>query len=116
MFVSIALNRLLRYDRKTLQRKDIVLAWSVWVFAIALFVVSDRRYTASEKLEIFVEDDLAKAIVKKISGELGLSKHVSIKEYGSVENCFTVLAAMLLKQDKNIDNMLFVKKPYIHES
>lgn len=59
-------------------------------------------------LEIFVEDDLAKAIVKKISGELGLSKYVSIKEYGSVENCFTVLAAMLLKKDINIDNMLFV--------
>lgn len=59
-------------------------------------------------LEIFVEDDLAKAIVKKISGELGLSKYVSIKEYGSVENCFTVLAAMLLKKDININNMLFV--------
>jgi ABC-type lipoprotein export system ATPase subunit len=59
-------------------------------------------------LEVFVEDDLAKAIVKKICGELGLSKYVSIKEYGAVDNCFTVLAGMLLNNDKNIDNMLFV--------
>jgi len=59
-------------------------------------------------LEIFVEDDLAKAIVKKISGQLGLSKYVSIKEYGSVENCFPFLAGMLFNEDRNIDNMLFV--------
>lgn len=59
-------------------------------------------------LEVFVEDDLAKAIVKKICGEIGLSKYVSIKEYGAVTNCFTLLAGMLLNNDENIDNMLFV--------
>jgi predicted ATP-dependent endonuclease of OLD family len=38
-------------------------------------------------LEIFVEDDLSRSIIKKICGELALSRHVSIREYGAAKNC-----------------------------
>jgi len=59
-------------------------------------------------LEVFVEDDLARATIKKVCGELGLSKYVSIKEYGAASNCFTTVSAALLKDDENIESMLFV--------
>lgn len=61
-----------------------------------------------QPLEFFVEDDLAKALVKKICGELGLSKYVAIQEFGAATNCFTTVAAALLKEDENIDNMVAV--------
>jgi predicted ATP-dependent endonuclease of OLD family len=69
-----------------------------------------QRLTGKQerKLEVFVEDDLAKAIIKKISAEVGISKHVSIKEFGAAKNCFTALSGSLLNEDKNLENMPFV--------
>lgn len=64
--------------------------------------------TQERPLEIFVEDDLTKTIVKKLAGELGISKYVSITEYGAAKNCFTLLAGMLLKQTENLEKMLFI--------
>ncbi len=69
-----------------------------------------HRLTGKQErpLEIFVEDDLTKTIVKKIAGELGISKYVSITEYGAAKNCFTLLAGMLLKKTENLEEMLFI--------
>ncbi|MFT3704779.1 MAG: AAA family ATPase [Agriterribacter sp.] len=59
-------------------------------------------------LEIFVEDDLAFALIKKISSEEGLSKYVSIKEFGAAINCFTSACGAILNNLDNQQNMLFV--------
>lgn len=59
-------------------------------------------------LEVFVEDDLALALIKKISSEEGLSKYVSIKEFGAAINCFTSACGAILNNLENQENMLFV--------
>ncbi|HVU54333.1 MAG TPA: AAA family ATPase, partial [Puia sp.] len=59
-------------------------------------------------LEVFVEDDLAYTLTKKISADEGLSKYVSIKKYGAAINCFTSACGAILNDLQNQDNMLFV--------
>lgn len=59
-------------------------------------------------LEIFVEDDLAHMLIKKICSEEAMSKYVSIKEFGAAINCFTAVCGAILNHLDNIDNMLFV--------
>ncbi|TRW21542.1 AAA family ATPase [Flavobacterium zepuense] len=59
-------------------------------------------------LEVFVEDDLAYTLVKKICSEEGLSKYVSIKEFGAAINCFTSASGAILNNLDNQNNMLFV--------
>lgn len=69
-----------------------------------------QRLTGSQvrPLEVFVEDDLAYALIKKICSDEGLSKYVSIKEYGAAINCFTSVCGAILNDLANRDNMLFV--------
>ncbi len=52
-----------------------------------------NRLTGSQPrlIEVFVEDDLAVAIIKKVAGQLGISRHVSVQRFGAAMNCFTVL-------------------------
>ncbi len=59
-------------------------------------------------LEIFVEDFVAHAIVKKVASQVGMSKYLSIKKFGVAANCFTTVAGAILNQLDNLDNMLFV--------
>ncbi len=59
-------------------------------------------------IEFFVEDDLASTIIRKICSENKMSKYVSIKEYGSIENSFTLASAIVIQGDNNKDNMLIV--------
>lgn len=59
-------------------------------------------------LEIFVEDDLAETLCKKICSEEGLSKYVSIKRFGAAMNCFTAVCGSILNELQNQENMLFV--------
>ncbi|HEY9672807.1 MAG TPA: hypothetical protein V6D11_15290 [Waterburya sp.] len=56
---------------------------------------------------MFVEDDLAVAIVKKVAGQLGIARHVSIQRFGAAINCFTILAGLLLRRE-SCDNSIFV--------
>jgi hypothetical protein len=58
-------------------------------------------------LEIFVEDDLAAAVVRKVASDLGLSKHLDIHLFGAASNCFTILGGILLSGD-SYENILFV--------
>lgn len=58
-------------------------------------------------IEVFVEDDLAMAIVNKVTGKLGMSRHVSIERFGAAINCFTILAALLLRGEK-CENSIFI--------
>lgn len=69
-----------------------------------------RRLTGenSKPLEVFVEDDLARQLVKKISAENGLAKYVEVTEFGAAINCFTSVGGAILNHLHNLDNMLFV--------
>lgn len=58
-------------------------------------------------IEIFVEDDLASAILNKVVSSLKIKKYVSIKKFGAAVNCFTTVAGLLISHE-NIDNTLFV--------
>jgi len=58
-------------------------------------------------IEVFVEDDLAIAIIKKVAGQLRISKHVSVQRFGAATNCFTVLAGLRLRGE-DCDNSIFV--------
>jgi len=59
-------------------------------------------------LEVFVEDDLAYTLVKKICSDEGLSKYVSINKFGAAINCFTAVCGTILNNIENFENMLFV--------
>jgi AAA15 family ATPase/GTPase len=63
--------------------------------------------TQPRLVEVFVEDDLALTIIKKVAGQLGISRHVSIQRYGAAINCFTVLAGLRLRGE-NCENSIFV--------
>ena len=63
--------------------------------------------TQCRTIEVFVEDDLAVAIVKKVASQLGISRHVSIQRFGAATNCFTVLAGLRLRGE-TCDNSMFV--------
>ena len=59
-------------------------------------------------LEIFVEDDLAHYLIKKICAQEGMAKYVSIKKFGAAKNCFTAVCGSILNNLDNQENMLFV--------
>lgn len=59
-------------------------------------------------LEIFVEDDLAFTLIKKICSEEGMSKYISINMFGAAINCFTAACGAILNNLNNQENMLFV--------
>lgn len=68
-----------------------------------------NRLTGSQlrPIEVFVEDDLAQAIVSKIAALLGIYKYVSIQTFGAAINCFTTLAGLLLCYNLH-ENIIFV--------
>jgi AAA15 family ATPase/GTPase len=68
-----------------------------------------NRLTGTQRrlIEVFVEDDLAVVIVKKVAGQLGISRHVSIQRFGAAINCFTILAGLLLRGE-SCSNSIFV--------
>lgn len=63
--------------------------------------------TQPRLIEVFVEDDLAVAIIKKVAGQLAISRHVSVQRFGAAINCFTVLAGLRLRGE-NCDHSMFV--------
>jgi hypothetical protein len=74
-----------------------------------------RRLTGRQerKLEVFVEDDLAEAIVSQLEMELGIPRHVRVIRFGSSQNCFPVLAGLLIKGEV-CENSLFVLDGDVH--
>lgn len=59
-------------------------------------------------IEIFVEDDLAEAIIDRVCAIKRIKKYVSVKRFGAVSNCYTAVGGAILKGLDNINNMLFV--------
>lgn len=68
-----------------------------------------RRMTGKQikSIEIYVEDNLAQAIVSHICRLFGISKDVVIYKYGAATNVFTVSGGLALSR-QSIDNALFV--------
>lgn len=56
---------------------------------------------------IYVEDDVAEAIISHVASELGVRKFVEFGHYGPANNAFTLGAGLLLS-GANIDNTLVV--------
>ncbi|OUL33395.1 hypothetical protein BV372_17070 [Nostoc sp. T09] len=68
-----------------------------------------RRMTGKQvkSLEVYVEDDLAQAIVSHIASSLGIYKDIVIHKYGAVINAFTVSGGLGLS-GQLLSNALFV--------
>lgn len=58
-------------------------------------------------MTIYVEDNMANAIVKSIAKDLNVSGKVDVRIYGAIENAFTVAASLVLSKS-NIENTLIV--------
>lgn len=69
-----------------------------------LFELSGER---KKDYQIYVEDKLAEAIVKKLLKELQMQKYVSVIRYGSITNSF-IIAAQKVIVGENTDNILIV--------
>ncbi len=66
-------------------------------------------------IEVFVEDNLAAAIVNKVAGQLGISRHIAIQRFGAAINCFTVLAGLFLTGE-SCENSIFILDGDVHKT
>ncbi|KOC89090.1 AAA family ATPase [Winslowiella iniecta] len=58
-------------------------------------------------IEIYVEDGVAEAMVKKVCSSMKGTKFIKVIKYGAAVNAFTILAGTLLRGD-DLDHTLFV--------
>jgi hypothetical protein len=58
-------------------------------------------------LEVACEDDVATAIIERVATDVGVRPYTEITRFGAADNCFTLIAALLLS-DKNLENSIFV--------
>lgn len=58
-------------------------------------------------IKVYVEDELAKALVSKIAAENGMRKQVEVNSFGTCDNLFTLVCGKLL-QGEDISDELFV--------
>ena len=58
-------------------------------------------------VNIFVEDDLSKAIINRVASRLKLMKHIQVDRFGAAINCFTIAAGMFLSNN-TLSNHYFV--------
>lgn len=59
-------------------------------------------------IEIWVEDDMARAIVENELLRLRIKRHASITPFGAAINCFTVAAGMVLRGENELRDQLFL--------
>lgn len=69
-----------------------------------------RRLTGQQDrpLEIFVEDEMALAIVEYELFRLGMKRVATITPYGAATNCFTLAAGLILSDGHSVDTQLFL--------
>ncbi len=75
--------------------------------AITPDIVYDLSKKSEHLLNVYVEDDLAVAIVSKVLSEMKLLRYSRIQNIGSIQNAFTVSAAAIIEGRKT-DNMLII--------
>lgn len=62
---------------------------------------------SQKDLNIFVEDELAKALVQKICTEENCSTRIDVVQYGAIENCFSLIVGLHLGQE-DLKRKLFI--------
>lgn len=69
-----------------------------------------RRLTGKQDrpIEIFVEDELARAIVDCELSNLGMKRIANTTLYGAATNCFTLAAGLILSDGHSVDSQLFL--------
>lgn len=69
-----------------------------------------RRLTGRQDrpLEIFVEDEMALAIVEYELFRLKMKRVANITQYGAATNCFTLAAGLILSGGHNVESQLFL--------
>jgi ABC-type branched-subunit amino acid transport system ATPase component len=69
-----------------------------------------KRLTGQQDrpLEIFVEDEMALAIVEHELSNLGLKRIANITQYGAATNCFTLAAGLILSGGHDLASQLFL--------
>ncbi|MFD1141935.1 AAA family ATPase [Larkinella insperata] len=69
------------------------------------------RGVLEKELEIFCEDEMAKAVIEKLAFQINVSRFLSVSSYGPAINSFTFASAFVLKQEndgKSLNKTLFV--------
>lgn len=64
--------------------------------------------TQHRALEVFVEDEMARAIVGELLISFQMKRFATITPYGAATNCFTLAAGLLLSRDYDFNRQLFV--------
>jgi ABC-type lipoprotein export system ATPase subunit len=59
-------------------------------------------------LEIFVEDEMSKAIAEHELSSLGLKRVANVTQYGAAINCFTLAAGLILSGGHDLNTQLFL--------
>jgi hypothetical protein len=59
-------------------------------------------------LEIFVEDEMALAIVEHELSSLGMKRFANVTPYGAATNCFTLAAGLILCGEHDLASQLFL--------
>lgn len=59
-------------------------------------------------LKVYVEDELAKAVVKKVLRELNMSGKTDVIKYGAIENAFTIAAAKILMGENHTNTLVLL--------
>jgi len=69
-----------------------------------------KRLTGQQDrpLEIFVEDEMARAIVEHELSNLGMKRVANITPYGAATNCFTLAAGLILSGEHELASQLFL--------
>jgi ABC-type lipoprotein export system ATPase subunit len=69
-----------------------------------------KRLTGEQDrpLEVFVEDEMALAIVEYELSNLGMKRVANITQYGAATNCFTLAAGLILSERHNLASQLFL--------
>lgn len=75
--------------------------------AITPDIVYDLAQKSEHRLNIYVEDDLASAVVSKVLSEMKLLRHSRIQNIGSIQNAFVVSSAAIIEGRKT-DDMLVI--------
>lgn len=60
-------------------------------------IIFDMNRESTQPLIVYVEDDLAEAIVSRLSDGLRISRYVNIRNIGSAQNAFTLAAGMMIE-------------------
>ena len=59
-------------------------------------------------IKLYVEDEFAKAILKKIVRKIGMSSKVNVMTYGSIENAFTIAAGKVLANEDTSNTLIIL--------